>query len=64
MWASPPTNPIGELVKICWKGAPLGGAPVLLLWDILFFDVPPEKRGNLRPGKRRLGIQVLAIIAL
>ena len=31
MWASPPTNPIGELVKICWKGAPLCGAPFLLL---------------------------------
>ena len=64
MWASPPTNPIGELVKICWKGAPLGGAPFLLLWDILFFDVPPEKRGDLRPGKGREQIQVLILIAL
>ena len=64
MWASPPTNPIGELVKICWKGAPLCGAPFLLLWDILFFDVPPEKRGDLRPGKGREQIQVLILIAL
>ena len=38
--------------------------PFLLLWDILFFDVPPEKRGNLRPGKLRLGIEALAVIAL
>ncbi len=51
--------------KNCGGGAPAGARPpFLLLWDILFFDVPPEKRGNLRPGKRRLGIQVLAIIAL
>ena len=43
---------------------PQSGAPFLLLWDILFFDVPPEKRGDLRPGKGREQIQVLILIAL
>ena len=59
-----PYESIENIAKQKYKGAPLGGAPFLLLWDILFFDVPPEKRGDLRPGKGREQIQVLILIAL
>ena len=59
-----PYESIENIAKQKYKGAPQSGAPFLLLWDILFFDVPPEKRGNLRPGKLRLGIEALAVIAL